>query len=328
MEKIIVYNAREIDERKWYDKISKDLNVELVLCHEDPSLSNVHLAKGCTCIDIITTKMDAELLEAFYGQGVRYIATRSIGYDHIDAAACRRLGISVGHATYGPHCVAEYAVMLMLMSIRKMKYIMQRADLQDFSLPGNIGRELKNFTVGVLGTGKIGMAVMEILSGFGCKILAYDIYENDAVAKYGKYVTLEEIISQSDLLTLHMPLFENNFHIIDAEAISKMKDNVVIVNTGRGGLIDSEALIAGLESGKIGAAGLDVVENEFGLYYNDLKGQALNNRQLAILKSFPNVVVTPHMAFYTEETVASMVMNTVKSCCLFMEGKENPWQVL
>lgn len=328
MEKIVVYNAREIDERKYLDKISAELGVELIICHEDPTMKTVHLAAGCKCIDIITTKMDAELIQAFYDQGVRYITTRSIGYDHIDLKKCAELGVSVGHATYGPHCVAEYAVMLMLMSIRKMKFIMQRADLQDFSLPGNIGRELKNFTVGVLGTGKIGKTVIEILNGFGCKILAYDLYKNPEVEKYAKYAELDEIFAQCDLLTLHMPLFDSNFHIIDAAAIAKMKQDVVIVNTGRGGLIDSEALIAGLESGKIGAAGLDVVEHEFGLYYNDLKGQPLDNRQLAILKSFPNVVVTPHMAFYTEETVASMAINTITSCVLYMEGKENPWQVL
>lgn len=327
MKKVLVYNMRDYDEKQWYEKYSKELGLELVCCPNDPSMDNVHLAEGCECLSIITTKIPADIAQAFYDKGIRFISTRTMGYDHIDANACKKLGIKIGNANYGTEGVAEYAVMLMLMTIRNIKYIMGKAAMHDFSLKGNCGRELKDFTVGVIGTGRIGKNVIQLLKGFGCKIIAHDLYESDEVKKDATYVTLEELYAQSDLITLHMPLFQNNFHMINKEAISQMKDNVVIINTARGGLIHTEALIEGIESGKIAGVGLDVVEEEFGLYYNDLKYGPLHHPGLAILNSFPNVVVTPHMAFYTDNDVASMVSCSLKSCKAFMCNEENPWEV-
>ena len=245
------------------------------------------------------------------------ISTRTIGYDHVDLDAARRCGIHVSNVSYSPECVADYTVMLMLMSIRKMKRIMQRAEVNDFSLPGIQGRELPNFTVGVLGTGRIGRSVIRDLSGFGCRIYAYDKYENDEVKRYAQYAELDTIFRECDLITLHMPLSQENFHMIDKAALEKMKDGVVIVNTARGGLIDTKALIEGIESGKVGAAGLDVIEDEFGLYYNDLKSEVLSKRDLYILRGFPNVIVTPHMAFYTDQAVSDMVKHSIESCPYF-----------
>lgn len=325
--KVLVYNMRDYDEKRWFDYYSRELGIEYGVCYDDPSLENARLAEGCQCLSVITPRIPAELVQAFYDRGVRYISTRTIGYDHIDIKKCRELGIRVGNAVYGPEGVAEYTIMLMLMSIRKMKRIMQRAEIQDFTLKGNQGRELHDFTVGVLGTGRIGRTVVRLLHGFGCKVLAYDKYPCSEAKQYAEYVSLDEILRRSDLISLHMPLFDDTFHIIDKEAIGKMKEHAVIVNTGRGALIDSEALISGLESGKIGAAGLDVVEQESGLYYNDLKFEPLANRQLAILRGFPNVIVTPHMAFYTENAVGDMVGHSMKSCKCFMTGQDNPWEV-
>ena len=173
--------------------------------------------------------------------------------------------------------------MLILMSIRKMKRIMQRAEVNDFSLPGIQGRELPNFTVGVLGTGRIGRAVIRDLSGFGCRIYAYDKYENESVKEHAQYADLDTIFRECDLITLHMPLEEENFHLIDRKALEKMKDGVVIVNTARGGYI---------------------------------------------LRGFPNVVVTPHMAFYTDQAVSDMVKHSIESCLLRETGEEDPWKVL
>ena len=173
----------------------------------------------------------------------------------------------------------------------------------------------------------IGKTVIKNLSGFGCKILAYDLYEREEVKEYASYVDLETILRRSDVITFHTPLTDDNFHMINKESIGKMKDGVVLINTARGGLIDSEALIEGLESGKIGGAGLDVVENEFGLYYYDHKNDVLANRSIGILRAMPNVTVTHHMAFYTDNCTKTVVEDSVKSCILFMEGKENPWQV-
>lgn len=325
--KVTVYNCREFDEKEMFIKYGEELGMELVLCPDAPDMENVALTKGCECVDIITSKMTRELLEAMAANGVRYLVTRTIGYDHIDLDAAKELKITVANAPYGPHGVADYAVMLILMSIRKMKRIIERTNIQDYTLKGIQGRELKDLTVGVIGTGRIGRTVLKNLSGFGCKLLAYDIYENEEVKKDASYVTLEEMWQQADVITLHAPLTEDNHHMIGKETIAKMKDGVVIVNTARGGLIDSEALIEGIESGKIGAAGLDVVENEFGLYYYDRKSDVLSNRELAILRGFPNVTVTHHMAFYTDECVKTVVRDSLMGCKLFLEGKENPWEV-
>lgn len=326
--KIFVYSYREFDEAEYFQKFSGEYGIELGITPDDPTLDNAHLAEGFEYVSIITTKIDEKLMERFYELGVKMISTRTIGYDHVDIAAARRLEIHVSNVSYSPECVADYTVMLMLMSIRRMKRIMQREEINDFSLPGLQGRELPNFTVGVLGTGRIGQAVIRDLSGFGCKIYAYDRYENDSVKRYARYTDLDTIYRECDLITLHMPLLEDNFHLIDGDAIERMKDGVVIVNTARGGLIDTKALINGIESGKISAAGLDVIEDEFGMYYNDRKSDVLKKRDLYILRGFPNVIVTPHMAFYTDQAVSDMVKNSLLSCVCHAEGKEDPWSVV
>ncbi|MDY3920485.1 MAG: D-isomer specific 2-hydroxyacid dehydrogenase family protein [Candidatus Limivivens sp.] len=326
--KIFVYSYRDFDEASFFEKFSKEYQVELGICRDAPTLENAYLAEGYPAISVITTKVDAALVERFHELGVRMISTRTIGYDHIDLEKAKELGMHVGNATYSPCCVADYTVMLMLMSIRKMKRIMQRAEMNDFSLPGIQGRELHNFTVGVIGTGKIGETVIRDLSGFGCRIYAHDLYEKESVREMAEYVPLEEIYQKCDLITLHMPLTPENTHMIDAKAIGQMKDGVVIVNTARGGLIDTQALIAGIESGKIGAVGLDVIEDEFGMYYFDRKSDILSKRELYILRGFPNVVVTPHMAFYTDQAISDMVRHSIESCCLEEQGMQDPWRIL
>ena len=326
--KLFVYRYREFDEAEFFQKFAEEYHVELGICHDAPTMENAYLAEGYPYVSIITTKIDENLMNRFHALGVKMISTRTIGYDHIDLEAARKCGISVGNVTYSPECVADYTVMLMLMSIRKMKRIMQREEINDFSLPGIQGKEMPNFTVGVLGTGRIGRAVIRDISGFGCKIYAYDQYENDEVKKYAQYVSLDEIYEKCDMITLHMPLTEENMHLIDAEAIQKMQDGVVLINTARGGLIDTKALIDGLESGKIGAAGLDVIEDEFGMYYFDRKSDILSKRDLYILRGFPNVIVTPHMAFYTDQAVSDMVKHSIESCMLHEAGKEDPCRVI
>lgn len=326
--KLFVYSYREFDEAEFFQKFAEEYHVELGICHDAPTMENAYLAEGYPYVSIITTKIDENLMNRFHALGVKMISTRTIGYDHIDLEAARKCGISVGNVTYSPECVADYTVMLMLMSIRKMKRIMQREEINDFSLPGIQGKEMPNFTVGVLGTGRIGRAVIRDISGFGCKIYAYDQYENDEVKKYAQYVSLDEIYEKCDMITLHMPLTEENMHLIDAEAIQKMQDGVVLINTARGGLIDTKALIDGLESYKIGAAGLDVIEDEFGMYYFDRKSDILSKRDLYILRGFPNVIVTPHMAFYTDQAVSDMVKHSIESCMLHEAGKEDPCRVI
>lgn len=324
---VTVYNCRPFDEKELFVDYARELGMELVLCGDAPDLNNVSLCRGSKCVDVITSKIDAPLIEAFHEQGVEYITTRTIGYDHIDLEAAKKCGIKVGNAPYGPNGVADYTVMLILMSIRRMNAILGRTNLQDYTLMGLNGRELRDLTVGVIGTGRIGATVIRDLSGFGCRILAYDLYEKEEVKQYASYVPLTEIWKEADVITLHTPLTEDNHHLINQETIAQMKDGVILVNTARGALIDSDAFIDAIEAGKIGAAGLDVVENEFGLYYYDHKSDILKNRELALLRSFPNVTVSHHMAFYTRNYVETVVKDSLMSCKLYMEGRENPWEV-
>lgn len=326
--KVCVFNYREFDEAQYFKKISEELGVKLIICRKTPDLSNIHLAYGCDCVSIITSQMDKKLIEKLHEMNIKMISTRTVGFDHIDIKYAKELGIHISNATYSPNGVADYAIMLMMMASRNMKRIIERGNIQDFSLQGLLGREFANMKIGILGTGRIGETVIRHLSGFGNEVLAYSLYENEEVKKYAKYVSLDELLHESDIISLHTPVDDTNYHMIDSRAISKMKDKVIIINTARGALIDTKALLDGIESGKIGAAALDVIEDEIGLCYNDLKSEVLNNRDLAILKSYPNVIVTPHMAFYTNQDVQEMVYSSLKSCVLEVEGKENPWRVV
>ncbi len=324
---VTVFSLRPYDEKQRFEQFSKELGITLVSTSEPPTMDNIELLTGSTCMVITTTPLDRALLEAYYEKGVRYIVTRCIGYDHIDLAACKDLGITVANTPYGPDGVADYTVMLILMAMRHMHSILARNAVQDYTLKGLLGKELKDMTVGIIGTGRIGYSVMRNLSGFGCKILCHDIYESPKAAELGTYVSLEQLLKESDIISLHMPITEDNFHMIDDKALQTMKNGVIIVNTGRGPLIDSKALAEAVESGKVGAAALDVVENEFDLCYYDRKEAVLTNRELALFRSYPNVIVSHHMAFYTENYLETIIRDALKGCKAYMTGAENPWVV-
>ncbi|MCI1209654.1 MAG: D-isomer specific 2-hydroxyacid dehydrogenase family protein [Treponema sp.] len=325
MNQITVYTYRDFDEARYFEQFEKENNVHIVKCHGAPAGENIKLARGSTCVNIITTKITEDIIRQLADSGVKYIATRTIGYDHIDMKAAEKYGIAIANAPYGPEGVADYTVMMMLMAIRNMKRIMQRTAIQDYTLNGLIGRELHDLTVGVIGTGRIGARVIKNLSGFGCRIIAYDPYPKDTVKKDAEYVDKETVLKSADLLTFHTPLTDENFHMINKNSLAKMKDGVILINTARGPLIDSETLISGIESGKIGAAAIDVVENEFGMYYNDLKSSVLKNRDIAILRGFPNVTIGHHMAFYTQNAIRTMVMDSMTGCLQFMETGSSRW---
>lgn len=325
--KLFVYSVRDFDELPDFVRFCEKYQVEWAYTGETPCMDNLDAAAGYDVVNVITTVIDRKMIDRWHELGVKCIATRTIGYDHIDYGYAKSLGMGVIHITYSPSSVADYTIMMMLMGCRKAKHIMERAAVQDYTLKGKLGRELPNCTVGIIGTGKIGKTVIDHLRGFGCRILACDIRENDAVRESAEYVGLDQIYAQCDIISLHVPATADNYHMIGAEAIAKMKQGVMIINCARGALIDTEALIAGIESGKIGFAGLDVVEQESGLYYFNRMGEPLNNPQLAILRSYANVLVMPHTAFYTDEAVANMVENSILCAIDFMEGWETPFEV-
>lgn len=322
--KIFAYCLREFDEKDMFDQLAKEFHAQYGYCSEYPSKENVDLARGYDAISCTPCNMNAEMLQLFYDAGVRYIATRSIGYDHIDLDKARQLGMGVCHVSYDPETVADYAIMLMLMCCRNMPHIMNRSLVQDYTLKGKMGKDISDCTIGIIGTGKIGSTVIRHLSGFGCRLLSYDLYPNPEVAKMAEYVSLEQLYAESDIITLHTPATAENYHMINENAIRSMKDGVMIINTARGTLVDTEALIEGLESGKVGHAALDVLENEAGLYYANRMGDVIVNRQMAVLRSFPNVILSPHTAFYTRKVVWNMAYKTFKGVQDMMHQVENP----
>jgi D-lactate dehydrogenase len=325
--KIAVYNYRDFDEAAYFEKFSAKYGVEIVICRETPNPENARLAEGCVGVSVITTAITEDIIKVWKEMGVQHISTRTIGYDHVDVKAAARYGITVSNVAYSTGSVADYAVMLILMALRKMKMIMKRADGLDYSLQGSIGRQLGDLTVGVIGTGKIGAHVIRNLSGFGCRILANDPYEKDSVKQYAAYVDRDTLFAESDVITFHVPAVEGTYHIVTKETIAKMKDGVVLVNTARGSVINTPDLIDALECGKVGAAALDVVENELGIFYGDYKYKVIGHREMSILKDMPNVLMLPHMAFYTENAVSDMVEHSIQSILAEARGEASPMRV-
>lgn len=325
--KIFVYNLRDFDEKPYFDKFSNYYDYEYGYTNEYPSLENTELAKGYDAIIIIVCDMNTQLVEKFHSLGVKYIITRTIGVDHIDVDRAKELGLKISNVSYSPSSVANYTIMLMMMSCRRITHILKRGELQDYSLRGKMGREISNCTIGVIGTGRIGRTVLKHFRGFGCRLLAFDIHQNSEVSKYAEYVDLETLFKKSDIISPHVPSLPENYHMINKKSLSLMKDDVIIINTARGDLINTDDLIDALESGKVGAAALDVIENESGLYYLNRSGDVISNRDLALLGSFPNVILSPHTAFYTDEAISNMVENSFKSLHAFENEENNVFEI-
>ncbi len=263
-------------------------------------------------------KVDAWLIRTLQGRGVKYLSTRSVGLDHIDLKAAELAGIYVENVAYSPESVAEYTVMMMLMAIRNAGSLLRRANHCDFRLEEKRAPELRDMTVGVVGTGRIGKAVIERLHGFGCSILAYDPHPSLNV----RYVELDELLKRSDLITLHLPLNAATRHLLNLARIARMRRGAILINTARGALVDVAALTDALEHGIIACAALDVVEGEEGWFYRDCS--ALSPPPFARLLALPNAIVTPHTAFYTEHALDDIVRNTVRNC-LEYRGGFNKW---
>lgn len=296
------------DEEASFQHWAEQYHVDIDIYRDIPSLDNVSLAEGCTGVTMLGQgRIDRELLERYAAIGVKCISTRTIGSDHIDLAAAKDLGIAVCNASYAPDGVADFTVMLIIMCLRQYKTAFWRGYVNDFSLSGLIGNNLRALTIGVMGTGRIGRQVIQDLSGFGCRILAYDVYHNEEVQQYATYVDMDTLLRESDVITLHMPLLESTRHIINRESIAKMKKGVVLVNCARGALVDIDALVEGIESMQIGALGMDTAEGEEGIIHQDRRMDIISNRNWFYLHQFRNVIMTQHMAFYTEQAVDGMV---------------------
>ena len=325
--KICVYDILDYEE-PILKTIKSEVQDQLVEIHEPLSLETLEAARGCDGVSVLGySQINRELLEAMAAMGIRHISTRTIGYDHIDTAAAKALGIHIYHAYYDPNNVADFTVMMMLILLRKAKISICRALVNDFSLDGMMGREMRSLTIGVVGTGKIGAAVVRNLSGFGCRILAYAHHPAPCLAGLADYVELDELYARSDIITLHVPLTEQNYHMIDAAALQKMKRGVILINTARGKLIETESLIQALESGQVGGAGIDTLEEESGVMHVHVGTKVIDNRSLLYLKQFPNVLYTQHYAFFTQEATESMVRCGIQSILAGVQGTPTPCEV-
>lgn len=323
--KIFAYGIRD-DElsslKKWE---ANHPDVEVGYTNDTLTPDTAQLAEGSNgVVTLQTTPYEREALKKLSDYGIKSISIRNVGFDNFDFKDLNDFGMKLTNVpVYSPNAIAEHTVLLMGRLLRRVPEVDQKFDNGDFTWAPTIGREYREQTVGVIGTGHIGRVVIKILQGFGAKVVAYDVYHNADIEKQGLYVdSLEELYKQSDIITLHVPLFDSNKYMINDKAISQMKDGVMIINCARGELIDTDALIAGLDSGKIGGAGLDVLDNEnsvFGHKWGSIDN--LPNPKIKNLAERLNVIITPHNAFYTETAVHNMITVSFDSNKALIDGE-------
>lgn len=317
---ITVYGC-DPDEAALFRSMGPRFGVMPTITDAVTSEGNADLALGNRCVSVgHKVQVTDSALFALRRAGVEYISTRSVGVNHINVRYAESIGLTVGTVVYSPDSVADYTLMLMLMAVRHAKATVLRADIHDYRLAAVRGKELRDLTIGVIGTGRIGSAVIDRLGGFGCRVLAHDHRPKTSA----RYVSLDELLQQSDIVTLHTPLTAETHHLIDGRRIAQMKRGAFIVNTGRGSLLDTEALIPALESGRLGGVALDVLEGEEGIFYADWSGSPFENEPLLRLHQLPNVVISPHTAYYTDHALRDTVASSIRNCLEFEQGR-TPW---
>ena len=277
------------------------------------------LANGFPAVVVfVNDRVDRPTLQILAKGGTRIVATLSTGTNHIDVPTARELGVTVASVpSYSPHAVSEFTIGLMLSLARHIPRAYQRVRDNNFELEGLQGFELKQKTIGVVGTGAIGQEVVRNLHGFGCRLLAHDPAPHSAVAGLARYVGLDEILRESDLLTFHVPLLPTTRHLVNAESLARMKKGVILINTSRGAIFDTHAVIEGLKTGQIGALAIDVYEEEAGLFFSDHSSDILTDDVFARLLTFPNVLVTGHQAFLTDHALHKIAHTTLHSLTEF-----------
>ncbi len=290
------------------------------------SIQTAALAEGSRAVCLfVNDRADAETLKVLADLGIKCISLRCAGYNNVDISAAKHLGITVFRVpAYSPHAVAEHTIGLLLTLNRKIHRAFNRVREWNFSLDGLIGFDVAGKTVGIIGTGKIGRITAQIFKSFDCQVLAYDVQPDQQWANQNQitYRNFEEVLTGSDIISLHVPLLPDTYHLIDYKALSKMKDNVYLINTSRGKIIDTKALISALKSGKLGGVALDTYEEEEGVFFEDLSSEMLLDDELSRLLTFPNVLITSHQGFFTHEALTKIAEVTAENLCRFGEGKQ------
>ena len=328
--KVAVFSTKPYD-RRFFELANVRHGHDLTFLEARLGSESVILANGFEAVCVfVNDKLDASVVERLASQGTKLITLRCAGFNNVDLAAAAKHDMTVARVpAYSPHAVAEHTVALLLTLNRRVHRAYHRVREGNFAIDGLMGFDLHGKTAGVVGTGRIGVIVCRILQGFGCKILAYDVQPNpECEARGVEYVELDELISNADILTLHCPLNPKTHHLVDAEAINRMKHGVTLINTSRGPLVDSHAVIGGLKSGKIGAIALDVYEEEADFFFEDLSNIVLQDDTLARLLTFPNVLITSHQAFFTQEAMENIAETTLSNITRFGEGNLEPGNVV
>ena len=320
--------CKQAAQESFLDQLFKGYGLEYDATEDQPSLQAYKDLKGQgfdAVISIPHPTSDPEF-DALAEAGVKHVVTQSVGFDHFDKESAKRHGIGISHAAYPPASVASYAVMCILMCARKVETIQRHYRERDFRINDCRGHDLSELTVGIIGAGKIGQAVAKRLRPFECRILCFDIYPNEELKEFCEYVSLDELLAQSDIVTLHAFASPENHHLIDAPKLALMKPTAYLVNTARGDLIDTWALIDALKAQKLGGAVLDVIEDESGYYYTDQRGKDVP-AHIAALEQIPEVTLLHHMAFCTYLSANEQLRTSVEAAYLALAGKPNPYEI-
>lgn len=317
--RVAVFSARPYD-RRFLTAANEAARHELIFLETRLDATSAVAADHASAVcAFVNDVLDAPVLERLRDLGVRVVALRCAGFNNVDLAAAAALGIAVGRVPeYSPYAVAEHTVALLLTLNRKVHRAHARVREGNFALDGLLGFDLHGATVGVIGTGKIGTCFARIMAGFGCRLLAYDLRPDPSCESIGvRYLPLAEVLAQSDVVSLHCPLTPQTRHLIDANALARMKPGVMLLNTSRGAVIDTQAVIAALKSERLGSLGLDVYEEEGDLFFRDLSGEVLHDDVFARLLTFPNVLITGHQAFFTHEAMSEIARVTIANIDAF-----------
>jgi len=325
MPKIVFFGSKPYDQES-FENVNQQFGFELKFFKAHPTLDNISLTQGALAVCFfVNDPVGGDIVRAMAANGVKIIALRCAGFNNVDLEAAKEVGIRVVRVpAYSPHAIAEFALALMLAADRHIPRAVTRTRDANFSLEGLLGFDLYGKTIGIIGTGKIAKVLIRMLSGFGMTILGNDPYPDEEFARNNDmtYVSREELFAKSDIISLHCPLTPETSYMINAESIDMMKPGVMIVNTGRGQLINTEDLIEGLKSKKIGSAALDVYEEEGDYFYEDISNSIIEDDRLARLLSFNNVLVTSHQAFFTKEALHNIATTTLQNVQDYIDGKE------
>lgn len=321
--KVLCYGVRDV-EKPIFEEVNKKFNYDMTLVpNYIKTKEDAMLANGYDCVILRgNCWANKENLDLFKEFGVKYVLTRTVGFDHIDVAYAKELGIGTAYVPgYSPNAIAELAVTLGMTLLRNVAYTANKTSKKDFTVDAQMfSKEIRNCTVGVIGIGRIGLTSASLFKGLGANVLAYDAFKKEGVDHICTQVELDELIANSDIITLHAPYIKENGKVVTKEFVSKMKKGAILINTARGELQDLDAIIEGLESGKIGAAGLDVIEGESAFFFKNLEGQQIEDSRVEKLVSmYPQVLITPHMGSYTDEAVLNMVETSFENLKEYIE---------